>query len=131
MEERAPGLAVELLDHAASAVRDRAMDIEGPYVERCWTHIVGPTAVVLLRCLKWRAGGAVDPAELAAVIGAGNDPAGKAVWRALNRLGRYGLVYAEGVRVEVYRQVAPLGPNQLDRAPVLVREAHRELWGAV
>jgi hypothetical protein len=42
-------LLIEVVDHPAPAVRDRGMGIDGPYVERCWTHILGPTAVVLLR----------------------------------------------------------------------------------
>lgn len=126
-EESEP--SVDLVDHPAPAVRDRAIGLDSPYLDRCWTHIVGPTAVVLLRLLHWRAGGTVDTADLAAMLGAGNDPRGRAVWRALNRLARYGLAYADGTRVEVYRQVAPLAPNQLARAPMTVQQAHREFWG--
>lgn len=32
------------LDHPAQAVQVRKMDIDDPYVERCWTHVVGLTA---------------------------------------------------------------------------------------
>jgi hypothetical protein len=67
-------------------------------------------------CLNWLGGtpgGRVDPADLAGVIGARNDSSGRAVWRALNRLARYGLVYLDGDRVEVSRHVAPLARTVL------------------
>lgn len=126
-------LLVELIDHPAPAVRQRGLQVDHPYLERCWTHLVGPTAVVLLRCLHWRGSGSgtrLEPGELTAILGLGKGGSASALWRSLNRLARFGLVHWEGERVEVYLQVAPLAPNQLMRAPRPVQDAHHQLWSS-
>jgi hypothetical protein len=50
----------------------------------------------------------------------------------MDRLVRYRLARpaATGVGLEVFRQVAPLAPRQLERVPQWTRDTHERLFGA-
>lgn len=125
------------VDHPDVRVQRLGFDLTDPYVEHCWSAVVGPSSTLLLRRMPtlWVA---QVPAEIGASdlsqsigLGVGAGKRSRLV-NTLNRLVQYGLARppVDGAGLDVYRQVAPLSPRQLARVPQWSRDAHERLFGA-
>jgi hypothetical protein len=106
------------------------------YVERCWTSVIGPTAVLLLRSVvdhlpPGRDAADIDLANLARALGLGEATAkGSVVQRTLARLEQFHLAEARPDGTIAIRTALPaLKPHQLRRAGPLVERWHQELGG--
>jgi hypothetical protein len=124
-------LRFTLGEHPAPAVRALALAIDGLDLEHCCVELIGPSAVCLLRRVRWAArpdvGYDVQAAELAQSLGLGHGGARAPLWRTLSRLARYGFVEWSDGEVHVYNEIAPLTPRQLARASDFTRANHDRL----
>ena len=129
-------LVFQAVRHPSPQVHHMGLQLDEPYVERCWTPILGPTAVLLLRRLPvlWlqspTIGVRVD--ELAASLGVGRaDGKTSPLMRAIGRLVHMRFAVSSGDReIDVYTEVRPLGSRQLARVPDGVRLLHERLLAA-
>ena len=122
------------VDHPDSRVQRVGFDLRDPYVEQCWSAVVGPSATLLLRRLPemWRH---QVPAELPAGefsqslgLGAGTGPNSRLA-STMDRLVRFGLARSDGSGgLDVYLEVPPLQPRQLERVPECTRSTHEQLF---
>lgn len=125
------------VDHPDARVQRVGFDLTDPYVEHCWSTVVGPSSTLLLRRLPtlWRdrVPAEIGASELSQSLGLGVGVGERSrLVNTLNRLVHYRLARpaADGTEIEVFRQVAPLSPRQLDRAPQWTRDTHEQLFGA-
>lgn len=106
-------------------------DPRSAYVERCWTGVLGPTTLLLLRRIADHfdtdpEGFELELADTAAALGLGtlgggrNSPFG----RALQRTAQFGLARFGTAGMAVRRRIPPLSQRQLDRLPDDVRRSH-------
>lgn len=125
------------VDHPDARVRNVGFDLTDPYVEQCWSAVIGPSSTLLLRRLPtlWVSEvpavmGASDLSQSMG-LGAGVRERSRFV-NTLDRIVRFGLARpaADGDGLDVYRQVAPLSGRQLTRVPEWTRETHNRLFGA-
>ena len=132
------GLPETLVVHAAAHpnehVRRVGFGLDDAYVERCWTPVVGPTSVLLLRRLpeEWQRAepARLDLDELGRSLGVGGFGGGASsrVWRTVERLASNGLArWAAAGELAVYGQVAPRTDRQLRRLPTSTQAAHDRL----
>ena len=135
--ERDPVLVFNPVNHPDRKVRQVGFELSDPYVEQCWSAVVGPSSTLLLRRLPelWRQ---EVPAEIPASdlsrslgLGAGTGPNSR-LGATMDRLVRFGLMResAEPGGVDVFLEVAPLRPRQLDRVPEWTRATHERLLSA-
>jgi len=124
------------VEHPNPQVRQVGFDLEHPYVERCWSAVVGPSSTLLLRRVAalWvdDVPARIDAAELSRSLGLGASVSDRSrLVNTLDRLVRFGLAEpaCDGAGLDVHRQVAPLSGRQLDRAPEWTRRAHDALLG--
>ena len=124
------------VEHPNPQVRQVGFDLEHPYVERCWSAVVGPSSTLLLRRVAalWvdDVPARIDAAELSRSLGLGASVSDRSrLVNTLDRLVRFGLAQParDGAGLDVHRQVAPLSGRQLDRAPEWTRRAHDALLG--
>ena len=135
--ERDRTLSFTPVDHPDSRVQRVGFDLTDPYVEQCWSAVVGPSSTLLLRRLPtlWvdRVPAEIDAGELSRSLGlgAGAGPNSR-LGSTLDRLARFGLARPapDGGGLDVYRQVAPLSPRHLARVPQWTSDAHERLFGA-
>ena len=97
-----------------------------PYVEDCWTGIIGPTSVLLLRratlLFQERVPAVIDSAELAASLGLGRGRLG----HTIERLRQFRMAAWEpGQALAVADRVPPLSARQLERSPAWVVSRHQ------
>lgn len=125
------------VDHPDLRVQRVGFDLTDPYVEQCWSAVVGPSATLLLRRLPtlWVAQvpAEIDPGELSRTLGLGAGTGEHSrLTNAFRRLARFDLATpaAAGAGLDVYTQVAPLSPRQLARCPEWTRDTHERLFGA-
>jgi len=125
------------VDHPDARVQRIGFDLTDPYVEQCWSAVVGPSSTLLLRRMPvlWvaRVPAEIDAGELSRSLGLGFGVGENSrLVNTLQRLVRYGLASpaVDGAGLDVYRQVAPLAPRQLARLPEWTRDAHERLFGA-
>lgn len=107
--------------------------LDHPYLEQCWSPILGPSSVLLLRhtAQLWRDSdpAVVDSADLAQQIGLGkgrgtHSPLG----HTLNRIVRFRFAQWSGPGVlDVYTEVRPLRERDLSRVPAWSAGRHDEL----
>ena len=135
--ERDPVLVFNPVHHPDQRVRRVGFDLSDPYVEQCWSAVVGPSSTLLLRRLSelWRH---EVPAEIPAAelrrslgLGAGTGPNSRLA-ATTDRLVHFGLVRqgSSPGGFDVFLEVAPLRPRRLDRAPEWTRSAHERLLSA-
>lgn len=132
--EREPALVLTPVNHPDPRVRRIGFELSDPYVEQCWSAVVGPSATLLLRRLPelWQH---QVPAEVRAEelsrslgLGAGTGPNSRLA-STLDRLVRFGLARPDQAGgFDVYLEVAPLQARQLERAPEWTRAAHERLF---
>lgn len=125
------------VDHPDSRVRQVGFDLADPYVEQCWSAVVGPSSTLVLRRMPvlWRhqVPAEIKASELSQSLGLGP---GVGDWSrlasTLDRLVQFRLarVAPEGAGLDVYYQVSPLRPHQLERVPPWTRETHERLFSA-
>ncbi|MGZ7019242.1 MAG: hypothetical protein ACXVL8_18900 [Acidimicrobiia bacterium] len=125
------------VDHPDARVQRVGFDLTDPYVEQCWSAVVGPSSTLLLRRLPalWvaRVPAEIDAGELSQSLGLGAGAGEHSrLVSTLQRLVRFDLATpaADGTGLDVYRKVAPLTPRQLARAPRWTRDTHERLFGA-
>jgi hypothetical protein len=133
--ERDRTLSFTPVDHPDERVQRIGFDLADPYVEQCWSSVVGPTSTLLLRRMPalWaaRVPAEIGASELSRSLGLGAGVGERSLlMRSMDRLVRYRLARpaTTGVGLEVFRQVAPLAPRQLDRAPSWTRDTHERLF---
>ena len=119
--------------HPDPRVHRAGFELDGPYLERCWLPVIGPSSVLLLRRMPhlWQRGAsvAVPVSELANALGLGGGTAKNSpVWRTADRLVRFRFAaWATPRELEVYSEIAPLPQRYLDRLPEPIRETHDQL----
>jgi hypothetical protein len=109
-------------------------DARSPYVERCWLPILGPSTLLFLRfavrALEREPSGAeLDVVELARSLGLGGRTGDHAPFRRmLARATDFRIARVDDHNaVAVRRHLPELSKRQLEKAPVLVRDAHGAL----
>ncbi|MCB1257888.1 MAG: hypothetical protein KDB26_12325 [Microthrixaceae bacterium] len=129
-------LAFTPIDHPDPRVHRIGFDLTHPYVEQCWSAVVGPSSTLLLRRIStlWMESvpARIEAAELSRSLGLGAGVGERSrLANTLSRLTQFGLAktstYGEGL--DVYRQIAPLGSRQLARVPEWTRTTHEQLFG--
>lgn len=122
------------VDHPDARVQRVGFDLTDPYVEQCWSAVVGPSSTLLLRRFPtlWidRVPAEMRAGELSQSLGLGGG-CGR-LSAVLSRVERFGLARptTDGAGLDVYRQVAPLSPRQLERLPEWTRDTHERLFDA-
>jgi len=106
--------------------------LEHPYVERCWTSVVGPTGVALLRraAVLFSASShpTIDLVDVAQDLGITGSDAGRRMQRTLLRLERLGFIARPSSdEVEVYIDVPPLPAREVRRSSPALRAVHANL----
>ena len=124
------------VDHPDPRVQQVGFDLTDPYLEQCWSAVVGPSSVLLLRRVAtlWidRVPAEIAAGELAQSLGLGNGAGSSSRFAAtLDRVVRFGLARTgpDSASIDVHRQVAPLSPRQLDRLAPWTRQTHDRLFG--
>lgn len=132
--EREHALVLTPVNHPDPRVRRIGFELSDPYVEQCWSAVVGPSATLLLRRLpelwQYQVPAEVRAEELSRSLGlgAGTGPNSRLA-STLDRLVRFGLARPDQAGgFDVYLEVAPLQARQLDRAPEWTRAAHERLF---
>ena len=135
--ERDRTLQFTPVDHPDARVRRIGFDLTDPYIERCWSAVIGPSSTLLLRRLPtlWiaRVPAEIDAGELSRSLGLGAGAGERSRLAAtLERLVNFGLARpaSDGAGLDVYRQVPPLTQRQLARLPEWTRDAEDRLLGA-
>jgi hypothetical protein len=125
------------VDHPDSRVQRVGFDLSDPYLEQCWAAVVGPSSTMLLRRMPvlWVAQvpAEIGASELSQSLGLGVGVGERSrLINTLNRVVQFGLARPapDGAGLDVYRQVAPLSPRQVARAPQWIRDTHERLYDA-
>jgi hypothetical protein len=127
-------IEIAAVAHPDPRVRRLGFGLGDPYIEHCWSTVIGPSATLLLRRLPhlWAQH---EPARLelgdlsrSLGLGGGTAPTSRLA-RSLDRVARFGLAEWAwvGNRLDVYTDVPPLTPRQLDQAPAWTRQVHTDL----
>jgi len=124
------------VDHPDARVRRIGFDLTDPYVEQCWSAVIGPSATLLLRRLPalWDASvpAEIDASELSRSMGLGAGVGVRSrLASTLERLVKFDLARPAHDRagLDVYRQVRPLTLRQLARGPERTRATKERLLG--
>jgi hypothetical protein len=125
--------------HPNPRVRWVGFELTDPYVEQCWSGVIGPSSTLLLRRMPvlWaeRVPAEISASDLGRSIGLGSGTAKSSrVAVTQKRLTACGLVRRAGAsddrHFEVFVEVSPLTPRQLERLPEWTRATHDRLLGA-
>ena len=129
-------IVIHAAGNPSHPVRQAGFPLDHPYLERCWTPLMGPSGILLLRRMPelWRRGTSVgiEVEDLGRSLGLGSGKGRRsAIWRTMDRVTqmRFG-TWSGPQELEIYTEVRPLGPRQLERVPEAVREVHDHLLGA-
>jgi hypothetical protein len=137
--EHDPALRFSPAHHPNPRVRRVGFELTDPYVEQCWSGVIGPSSTLLLRRMPvlWteRVPAEIRASELSRSIGLGAGTAKTSrVAVTLKRLVEFGLVGPAGPsddhHFEVFLQVSPLTPRQLARLPEWTHATHDRFLGA-
>lgn len=135
--ERDRILSFTPVDHPDDRVQRVGFDLTDPYVEQCWSAVVGPSSTLLLRRMPtmWLAQvpAEIGASELSQSLGLGIGVGQRSrLANTLNRLVQFGLAKPapSGAGLDLYRHVAPLSTRQVARVPQWTRDAHERLFGA-
>jgi hypothetical protein len=123
--------------HPDHRVRRLGFDLTDPYVEQCWSAVLGPSGIALLRRMPvlWAESEPANfqSAELGASFGlTGGAGPNSRFGRTLQRVTqfRFGEWIEPGTALAVYTEVAPLSERQLQRLPAWTQTTHQRLLGA-
>lgn len=132
--ERDRTLTFSPIHHPDPQVARIGFDLDDPYVEQCWSAVVGPSAILLLRRMPhlWmeQSPAEISAAELSRSLGLGPSAGPNSrLASTLDRVVRFKLAQVgAGVdHLEVQVEVAPLHARQLARVPEWTRAAHDRL----
>lgn len=135
--ERTDTIRLHATPHPSVEVRKAGFQLDHPYLEQCWTPLLGPTSVVLLRRIPqlWREHGftaEIPAGELAASIGLGRSTGRNGpLVRTFERISRFRFAESCGPgELNVFTEVPPVRDRQLERLPAWNRRRHDELLGA-
>lgn len=124
------------VDHPDARVQRVGFDLTDPYVEQCWSAVIGPSSTLLLRRLPtlWveRVPAEIAANELATSLGLGEGTGQHSrLTYTLSRLAQFRLIAPadDAGTFDVYRQVPPLAGHQLERVPQWTRDTHERLFG--
>lgn len=130
-------LTLAPVNHPNRQVRRVGFDLSDTYVEQCWSAVVGPSAVMLLRRMPelWRheVPARIPASELSRSIGLGaGTGANSRLMATMERLAKFGLARrgTDPNQIDVYLEVAPLHDGQLKRVPEWTRATHERLFSA-
>ena len=121
--------------HPNPAVRRSGFELTHPYVEQCWTPVLGPTCTLLLRRLPllWADGtpARMGYGDLAASLGvAGQSPnSGRRLERVLDRLVEFRVARpgAQRAILDVFERVPALAEHLVASLPPCLQDTHRRL----
>lgn len=135
MPDRPEVIDLHAVPHPVAPVRRAGFPLDHPYLEQCWTGVIGPSSVLLLRrCTSlWRESMPVQlaTAELGAHLGLGkgsgrNSP----IWHTVERLLRFRFAaMPQAGELHVYTEVPPVSARQMERLPAWCRREHDRLLG--
>lgn len=133
--ERDRPLVLNPANHPDPRVRRVGFDLSDPYVEQCWSAVVGPSAVLLLRRAPalWtvEVPAEVEPSAFSRSLGLGSGVgANSRLASTMERLTRFGLARHTDDGLDVFLEVPPLSPHQLDRLPAWTQATHERLFAA-
>lgn len=126
------------VDHPNDRIRRVGFDLEHPYVEQCWTSVIGPSSTLLLRRIPtlWidAVPASISAGDLSRSLGLGERVGDRGRFTAtMQRVVQFGLLRPSldgPFSFDVNRQIGPLSDRQLDRLPAWTRTAHERLWNA-
>ncbi len=80
--------------HPVAPVRRAGFALDDPYLEQCWTPVIGPSSVALLRHCAWRwqdaAPARVKTEDLAGELGLGRGTGRSSpIWHTIERVVRF------------------------------------------
>ena len=106
--------------------------LDHPYVERCWTSVVGPTGIAFLRraaaLFSASSHPTIDLVEVARDLGITGSDASRRMRRTIVRLERLGFIdRPTDNEVQVFVDVPPLPARQLRTSTVALRAVHTSL----
>ena len=120
------------VDHPDPRVQRVGFDLTDPFVEQCWSAVVGPSSTLLRTLWVARVPAEIGASDLSRSLGLGVGVGVRSrLANTLNRVVQYGLARpaADGAGLDEYRLLAPLSPRQLARVPGWPRDAHERLFG--
>ena len=121
--------------HPAAPVRQAGFPLDHPYLEHCWTPVLGPSSVLLLRRCAWLWREAtpfrIPTEELAGQLGLGRGRGRSSpVWHTMERVVRFRFAaLASPGELHVYTEVPPVSARQLEGLPGWCRAEHERLLG--
>lgn len=118
-------LVLRASQHPNKVVARLGFDLRHRYLEECWTPVIGPSSVLLLRRLPdlWQRR---EPAELTArELGRHIGLMPSATLHTIRRLERYGFARRDpDGEIDVFTTARPVHNRDLDRLPPSSRAAH-------
>ncbi|MBW3642411.1 MAG: hypothetical protein KY447_05800 [Actinobacteria bacterium] len=121
--------------HPVAPVRRAGFPLDHPYLEQCWTGVIGPSSVLFLRrCASlWRESMPVQvaTADLGAQLGLGKGTARNSpMWHTVERVVRFRFAaMPQPGELHVYTEVPPVPARQMERLPAWCRREHERLLG--
>ena len=121
--------------HPIAPVRQAGFALDHPYLEHCWSPVIGPSSTLLLRrcAWLWRDGepARVATEELARQLGLGKGTGRSSpIWHTVERVVRFRFAAMPSPgELHVYTEVPPLPDRQLERLPSWCRREHDRLLG--
>ena len=136
--ERDQVITLNPVSHPDRRVRQVGFGLTDPYVEQCWSAVVGPSTTLLLRRLPelWREHqpAQIEASELGRSLGLSPSMAKHSpLAYTLGRLVRFRFARPVGQQrdnLDVFVEVAPLMAHQLAKVPQWTRNAHDRLLDA-
>lgn len=125
MEEQR--LVLRASQHPNAVIARLGFDLRHPYLEQCWTPVIGPASVMLLRRLPdvWRQ---AEPADITLRdLGRHVGLDIPATAHTLRRLERFGFTHHDDDGIDVYLTTGPVPTGALHRLPPASRAEHHRL----
>jgi hypothetical protein len=128
-------LDLHAVPHPSAPVRQAGFPLDHPYLEHCWTPVLGPSTVLLLRRCPWlwREGmpAHVATEDLASQLGLGRGTGRtSAISHTIDRVVRFRFAAMPTAgELHVYTEVPPLPTRLLERLPGWCRDEHERLLG--
>lgn len=128
-------IVVHATAHPVAKVHRAGFALDHPYVERCWTPVIGPSSVLVLRRMPELFKGSADPFvhldELGRGLGIGGTGRHSAIRRTFDRLVQFRFASWSGPgELDLYTEVPPLSSSRLERVPDFVKRDHDTLLSA-
>lgn len=128
-------LDLHAIPHPAAPIRQAGFPLDDPYLEHCWTPVIGPSSVLLLRRCAWlwreATPARITTEELARQLGLGRGTGrSSSVWHTIERVAsfRFAAMPTPG-ELHVYTEVPPVSPHQLEHLPGWCQDEHERLLG--